>query len=129
MSIIWSRKFNPAITYHASGTGSWCLKPRDMQIYAMFLVSCAEQNYLCVYFDPEEWDVGDWGYVMDDPGWHRSLRKHLAELHFSSAAIDAVGYQCDIILQSEKRVIIPVAEPFILECDALHRFVLDPENF
>jgi hypothetical protein len=126
MDVVWHRRFRPLVVYRTSGTGQWCLNEAEMLVKNLVLVRGVEvaAHYLLVYFDDNKWDTAEDGYVVNDPGWNQCLRNHLKVLKFSDQAVATVNFEdMDILNQNDRRVVIPVGEQFVQECDALVRFV------
>ena len=80
--------------------------------------------YLLIYFDDKKWDTAEYGYVVNDPGWNQHLQTHLKMLKFSQEAVDALDFDdMSIVHQTQRRVVVPVGDQFVAECDRLVRFL------
>ena len=128
MQVVWRRRFRPPVVYQTSGTGEWCLSEAEMLVQDLVLVCGVEGYYLLVYFDPNKWDTAEYGYVVNDPGWNQHLQTHLKMLKFSQEAVDALDFDdMSIVDQTQRRVVVPVGDQFVLECEPLVRFLNDPD--
>lgn len=112
------------------GQGYWSRKVKTVGINRVRLAYVdneGEFGELRAYFDPREWDIDTDGLIYTDMMWKHSFLTCMENvLGFSPDATLDVSYS-EQGMQGHNYVSMDVGPQFLLECDALYRFIIHKE--
>jgi len=112
------------------GRGYWSRKAKTVGIKRVRLAYVDDEGEfgeLRAYFDPEEWDIDTDGLIYTDMMWKHSFLTCMENvLGFSPDATLDVSYS-EQGMQGHNYVSMDVGPQFLLECNALYRFIIHKE--
>lgn len=126
-------KFDRKVNFvtKTDGNGYWSQAAKTVRINRVALAYVSDDNdfgELRAYFDTRDWVTDSDGLIYSDMGWkHTFLTCMEREFGFSPDAILDVSYT-EQGMQGVDFVSMDVGQQFLLECDALYRFILHREN-
>lgn len=113
-----------------AGNGYWSSKRKSVTVNRVELAYVSDEGdfgELRAYFDPVEWNTDRDGLIYSDMGWKHSfltcMKNHFG---FSPDAILDISYS-EQGMQGMDYVSMDVGRQFIIECDALYRFIVHQE--
>ena len=113
-----------------SGDGYWAEAVKTVRIKRVALTYIDDERTfgeLCAHYDTRDWDVNQDGLIYSDMGWkHTFLTCMENEFGFSPDAILDISYS-EQGMQGVDYVSMDVGSQFIMESDALYRFIVHQE--
>jgi hypothetical protein len=112
------------------GRGYWSKQVKTVGINRVRLAYVSDEGdfgELRAYFDPREWNVDTDGLIYTDMMWKHSFLTCMENvLGFSPDATLDVSYS-EQGMQGHNYVSMDVGPQFLLECNALYRFIIHRE--
>jgi hypothetical protein len=124
--------FDRAVNFvtRTSGDGYWSIQIKTVRINRVVLASVTDEGdfgELRAYFDTRDWDVENDGLIYSDMGWKHSFLTCMEnEFGLSPDAILDLSYS-EHGMQCDNYVSMDVGPQFIMECNALYRFIIHRE--
>ncbi len=112
-----------------NGRGYWSSTAKFVTVNRVRLAYLDDGQFgeLRAYFDPKEWDVDNDGLIYSDMMWKHSFLTCMENvLGFSPDATLDVSYS-EQGMQGDNYVSMDVGPQFLLECNALFRFIIHRE--
>jgi hypothetical protein len=112
------------------GRGYWSKQVKTVGINRVRLAYVNDEGdfgELRAYFDPKEWNVDTDGLIYSDMMWKHSFLTCMENvLGFSPDATLDISYS-EQGMQGDNYVSMDVGPQFLLECNALYRFIIHKE--
>jgi len=112
------------------GRGYWSKQVKTVGINRVRLAYVSDEGdfgELRAYFDPKDWDIDTDGLIYTDMMWKHSFLTCMENiLGFSPDATLDVSYS-EQGMQGDNYVSMDVGPQFLLECNALYRFIIHRE--
>ena len=112
-----------------NGRGLWSATEKFVSIDRVRLAYVDDEGdfgELRAYFDPAEWDTDNDGLIYTDKAWMQGFRECMKTLGFSDTALEDISYS-EAGMQGDNYVSMDVGGPFVRECEALYRFVVNKQ--
>lgn len=125
-------KFDRRVNFvtKTDGSGYWSKAAKTVRINRVQLAYVSgdhDHGELRVYFDTRDWDVNRDGLIYSDMMWkHTFLTCMESHFGFGPDAILDVSYT-EQGMQGRDFVSLDVGQNFLIECNALYRFIVHRE--
>ena len=113
-----------------AGDGYWSGARKFVTINRVRLAYLSDEGdfgELRAYFNPAEWDVDNDGLIYTDSVWMRNFKSCMSTVGFSDNALNDIHYS-EMCMQGTAFVSMDVGADFLLECNALYRFIINKET-